>query len=141
MTIIKTKKTKLTAGIFILLMAIGKYSGGQFWNGKIDEIGYSNQANGWSAEEVAFLYNSGDGRPYDISLFNLTGTLKYSNNTGVSAGKIIATNEDFTKTNYTTISNGTGHWVIEKVVNSTYTITGYSTNASIDGDVEAHVVV
>ena len=56
-------------------------------------------------------------------------------------GKIIATNEDFTKTNHTTISNGTGHWVIESVVNATYTITGYSTNVSIDGDVEAHVVV
>jgi len=73
--------------------------------------------------------------------FNITGLLRYSNGTGVSAGKIIATNEDFTKTNYTITSNGTGHWVIENVINSTYVITGYSTNASVDGDVEAHVVV
>jgi len=74
--------------------------------------------------------------------WNITGILNFSNGTGVSTGDIYAVWQSNNTVAKNTTSNGTGYWNLEAMPNATYIITGYDpTNTSIDGDVEAHVVL
>lgn len=77
-----------------------------------------------------------------LANWNITGILNFSNGTGVNLGDIYAVYQSNNTVAKNTTSNGTGSWVLENMPNGTYIITAYDpTNASIDGDVEAHVVL
>jgi hypothetical protein len=72
--------------------------------------------------------------------FNITGILKFSNDTAVNNGDVFAVWQHNNSVAANTTTNSTGGWNFEGMINSTYIIIGYDpTNASIDGDCEAHV--
>ena len=73
---------------------------------------------------------------------NTSGTLKYSNGSAVNIGTVTATYQINNSFAGRVNSTSTGAWTIGPLPKGDYLITGYyRQNSSIDGDVEAHVVI
>ncbi len=109
----------------------------------IDEVGYWNRT--LTQSEITDLYNGGSGLPYGLEatydLFNMSGVVQFSNGTGVNLADVYTTWVSNNTVALNTTTNSTGGWNFEGHPNGTFIVTGYDpTNASIDGDVEAHVV-
>ena len=112
----------------------------------MDDTAYWNRT--LTQSEITDLWNGGSGLQYGgppppptYKLFNISGVVQFSNGTGVNKADVYTVWQSNNTVVLNTTTNSTGGWNFEGHPNGTFIVTGYDpTNASIDGDVEAHVV-
>jgi len=87
-------------------LEIGRYiSGGEYWNGTMDEIGIWNRT--LSSSEVSELYNSGNGLPYLLSAPEIKVTLTSPSDNFISSDIGINFTANYSITSLYNLTNAT----------------------------------